>query len=281
MTQENDEFFRALADPTRRDLLDRLRTQDGQTLAALGEGVRMSRQSMTQHLDVLAHAGLVTVVHRGRLRLHYLNPEPIHRLQSRWLAAFDQPRLDALESIRNQAEEIAMATTPTIPEYVYVTYIKASAEQIWQALTDADLTAQYWRHRNVSTWQAGSTWEHLNLTDPPVAEVTGRVLLSEPPTRLQVTFEPTEHFPQERPSVVTFSVEPGDDITRLVVTHENLASEVDLQQISHGWPAVLANLKSLLETGSTLPQDPWTMPPSEPQPSTKTSDLAYSTIDSV
>lgn len=258
---DRDELvFKALADATRRSLLDRLRLTSGQSLSELCDGVGMARQSVTQHVDVLVAAGLVVVVRRGRLRLHYLNPEPIHRIQSRWIATFDQPRLDVLHDIRNRAEETTIAPE-TVPTYVYVTYINAPAERVWDALTQADLTAQYWRHHNVSDWQVGSAWEHQRLASPSEVDVMGRVLLCEPPTRLQITFEAPGQFPSESPSVVTFSIEDGDGITRLQVMHENLADANAHREISHGWPAVLANLKSFLETGSPLPRDPWQMTP--------------------
>lgn len=248
-------MFRALADPTRRLLLDRLREQDGQTLGQLGERLDMKRQSVTQHLDVLVAAGLVSVVRRGRERLHHLNPVPIHEIQARWISEFDRPRLHAITAIKNRAEEFAMS----VPTYVYVTYIHATDEQVWRALTDADLTARYWGHRNVSDWQPGSTWEHRRTGSDRV-DMVGRVLETQPPTRLVVTFGETPgEAPAEDPSVVTFLVEPYEGIVRLTVTHENLADQSSLQAISHGWPAVLANLKSLLETGDSLPVAPWEM----------------------
>jgi DNA-binding transcriptional ArsR family regulator/uncharacterized protein YndB with AHSA1/START domain len=245
-----DLVFKALADPTRRSMLDSLRRRDGQTLGALCAGLAMARQSATQHLQVLQDAGLVTVVRRGREKLHYLNPVPIHELQRRWIAAYEEPRLRALDAVKQVAEGRAMQTT--IPTYVYVTYIKASAEQVWHALTDADLTAQFWGHANVSDWQPGSTWEHVRTDGSGVADATGTVLEAVPPTRLVMTFGGE--------STVTFAVEQSQEIVRLTVTHEKLATREDLDAISLGWPAVLANLKSLLETGSPLPQAPWDMP---------------------
>jgi DNA-binding transcriptional ArsR family regulator len=174
-----DSVFKALADPTRRLLLDRLREHNGQTLRELCERLDMARQSATQHLDVLVKAGLVTVVRRGRERLHYLNPAPIHEIEERWISVFDRPRLQALSAIKNQAEEYAM-TTATVPDYVYVTYIRASADQVWKALTDADLTARYWGHANVSDWQPGSSWEHQRADGSGAVDVVGRVLEAEP-----------------------------------------------------------------------------------------------------
>ncbi|MEU8123694.1 metalloregulator ArsR/SmtB family transcription factor [Spirillospora sp. NPDC049024] len=256
-----DSVFRALADPTRRLLLDRLRERNGQTLRELCERLDMARQSATQHLDVLVGAGLVTVVRRGRERLHYLNPAPIHEIEERWISEFDRPRLRALSAIRDRAEEYAMTVeTTAVPTYVYVTYIRAGAEQVWRALTDADLTARYWGHANISDWQPGSDWEHRRTDGSGAVDVVGRVLEAEPPTRLVITFEDSADVePPRDPSVVTFLVEPHHDIVRLTVTHENLPNTEMLNGISEGWPAVLANLKSLLETGDVLPQAPWEM----------------------
>jgi uncharacterized protein YndB with AHSA1/START domain/DNA-binding transcriptional ArsR family regulator len=258
-----DAVFKALADPTRRLLLDRLREHNGQTLTELCEHLKMARQSATQHLDVLVLAHLVTVVRRGRERLHYLNPAPIHEIEQRWIAGFDKPRLQTISAIKRQAEEYAMTDAPTpVPTYVYVTYIRAGAEQVWRALTDADVTARYWGHANVSDWQPGSTWEHRRVDGSGAVDVVGRVITAEPPTRLVVTFDDAgdAEVPRE-PSVVTFLIEPYHEIVRLTVTHEKLPNAAMLGGISRGWPAVLANLKSLLETGDVLPQAPWEMSP--------------------
>ncbi|WP_200182804.1 ArsR/SmtB family transcription factor [Tomitella biformata] len=253
--------FKALADPTRRLLLDRLREHNGQTLRELCARLDMTRQSATQHLDLLGEANLVTVLRRGRERLHYLNPMPIHDIEERWISGFDMPRLHTISAIRHHAEESAMSNDQqSIPTYVYVTYIQASAEQVWQALTDADLTARYWGHANISDWQPGSPWEHRRVDGSGAVDVVGSVLEAEPPTRLVITFDDSpESSTPGGPSVVTFLVEPHLDIIRLTVTHENLPNSEMLSGISQGWPAVLANLKSLLETGEVLPQAPWEM----------------------
>jgi uncharacterized protein YndB with AHSA1/START domain/DNA-binding transcriptional ArsR family regulator len=254
-----DSVFKALADPTRRLLLDRLREHNGQTLTELCTRLSMARQSATQHLDILERASLVTIVRRGRERLHYLNPVPIHEIEERWISGFDQPRLRAISAIKNQAEEYAMTDGPvSVPAYVYVTYIRASAEQVWKALTDADLTARFWGHANVSDWQPGSAWEHRRADDSGIVDVVGKVIKAEPPSELVITFDDSPDEARD-PSVVTFLIEPHQDIIRLTVTHENLPNREMLGGISRGWPAVLANLKSLLETGEVLPQAPWEM----------------------
>ena len=145
------------------------------------------------------------------------------------------------------------------PDYVYVTYIRATPEQVWHALTDADLTARYWGHRNESDWQPGSTWQHLRTDGSGIADVVGTVLEVRPPERLVVTFPGSDEQRNGTPSRVTFTVEQHQDIVRLTVRHEGLPTDADREAVAAGWPAVLANLKSLLETGDVLPQAPWQM----------------------
>ena len=250
-----DAVFRALADPSRRSLLDRLRERDGQTLGELCGSLAMARQSASQHLALLEAANLISTTWHGRQKLHHLNPVPLHEMQERWIDTFERPRLRALSAIRHSAEERAMTERPA---YVYVTYIRASAEQVWQALTDADLTARYWGHRNESDWTAGSTWRHVRTDGSGISDVTGTVVEAVAPERLVMTF-PGSEDQLEKPSQVTFTVEPHHDIVRLTVRHDGLPTEADVEAISAGWPAVMANLKSLLETGDVLPQAPWEM----------------------
>jgi uncharacterized protein YndB with AHSA1/START domain/DNA-binding transcriptional ArsR family regulator len=245
-----DEVFRALADPTRRYLLDQLHEQNGQTLAELCARLAMTRQSATQHLAVLEAANLVATVRRGREKLHYLNPVPLHEMQLRWIDKFEQPRLRTLSALKRRAEE----TMSDRPAFVYVTYIESTPELVWEALTDADLTARYWGHANVSDWRAGSRWEHVRTDGSGVADVAGTVVESTPPHRLVTTWDGEGDSSQ-----VTFVVERHHEIVRLTVTHENLADEQDRAEAARGWPAVLANLKTLLETGRVLSREPWTM----------------------
>lgn len=245
-----DEVFKALADPTRRYLLDQLHEQNGQTLAELCARLEMTRQSATQHLALLQAANLVSTVRRGREKLHYLNPVPLHEIQQRWIDKFEQPRLRTLSALKRRAEE-TMSDRPT---FVYVTYIESTPQLVWEALTDADLTARYWGHANLSDWAVGSRWEHVRTDGSGVADVTGTVLVSDPPRRLVTSWDGDDDSSQ-----VTFDIEPYHEIVRLTVTHENLTNEHDRAEVACGWPAVLANLKTLLETGKVLSQEPWAM----------------------
>src|SRR6476620_3605929 len=129
----DEQLFKALADPTRRARLDRLHERNGQTLSELCEGFGMARQSAAQHLEILEAANLIATVRRGREKLHYLNPVPLHEMQERWIDKFERPRLRTLSTIKKKAED----TMSDRPNFVYVTYIESTPEKVWQALTDA------------------------------------------------------------------------------------------------------------------------------------------------
>ncbi|GAA4159218.1 hypothetical protein GCM10022286_13240 [Gryllotalpicola daejeonensis] len=147
----------------------------------------------------------------------------------------------------------------SVPEYSYVTYIRATAEQVWRALTDADVTARFWGHAQVSDWNVGSRVEHVRVDGSGVVDAAGVVLAVEAPTRLSFTFgEPREvDDPTIQQSVVTFDIDEFRDIVRASVTHSGFATTADRDAISEGWPTVFANLKTLLETGEVLPTPPW------------------------
>jgi DNA-binding transcriptional ArsR family regulator len=102
--QEIDGLFKALADPSRRELIDRLHEKNGQTLSQLCQGLGMARQSVTQHLGLLEDANLISVKRQGREKLHYFNPVPIHELYARWIRKFEPQRLDALQNFKAKLE---------------------------------------------------------------------------------------------------------------------------------------------------------------------------------
>ncbi|MET9609304.1 metalloregulator ArsR/SmtB family transcription factor [Streptomyces sp. NPDC006512] len=248
-----DRVFKALSDATRRHLLDRLRENNGQTLGELCEGLAMSRQAATQHLGLLEAANLVSTVRRGREKLHYLNPVPLHQIQERWIDKFERPHLRALSTLKRKAEQ-AMSGKP---EFVYTTYIEATPEKVWEALTDPEMTAAYWGHGNVSDWQAGSRWEHRRTDGSGTADVEGVIVEAVPPKRLVLTWAgPGEDRPNG-PSTVTFDLKPLGGTVQLTVTHENLRDETEFRQAAGGWSAVLSNLKTYLETGKTLSLPAW------------------------
>jgi uncharacterized protein YndB with AHSA1/START domain len=142
------------------------------------------------------------------------------------------------------------------PKFVYMTYIATTPEKLWNALLDGEITKQYWwRHRNVSDWKVGSTWQHQDYEDPSVIDIVGKVVESVPPRRLVLTWAfPADAANQAKHTRVTFEIEPQPDTVRLTVTHDELEPGSDMQRrITAGWPAVLSSLKTLLETGKPIP----------------------------
>jgi uncharacterized protein YndB with AHSA1/START domain len=219
----------------------------------------MTRQGVTQHLAVLEAAGLVTTVRVGREKLHYLNPVPLHELHERWISKFERPELDALAHLKHHLEGNPMnqdtmntpaPNTHDKPALVHVAYIAASPDAVWAALTDPELTAQYWAHRNVSTWNVGDRWEHQRLGGG--TDVVGTILECDPPRRLVQTWvgAGSEGDPAKT-SRVTFDLEPLDEAVRLTVTHDQLPNN-EVEGTNAGWAKVLASLKTLLEVGRPL-----------------------------
>lgn len=260
-----DEVFRALGNNSRRRLMDHLHAEDGQTLGRLCDVLYMTRQSASRHLRVLEAANLITTVWHGREKLHYLNPAPLTAITDRWLEKFDRHRLEALGDLKRDLETRAMAK----PEFVYTTYIHASADDVWQAITDPDFTRRYWGAERHTDWEEGSTftWEERGVAVEHPDQV---VLESDRPHRLSHTWhtftqelagaygmdEATNaQLAAEPRSRVTFTIEQLDDIVKLTVVHDGFepGSSV-LESISQGWPAIIANLKTLLETGEPMPE---------------------------
>nr|WP_315235852.1 SRPBCC family protein [uncultured Albidiferax sp.] len=152
------------------------------------------------------------------------------------------------------------------PDYVYVTYIATTPEKLWQALVDVDLMREWWADPlagcarvNVSDWQPGSRWAHQRADGTDTVDIVGKVIESTPPRRLAFTWaRPADAEDDAKHSRVAFDIETyGDGLVRLTVTHDALAGDPDmLNGISGGWPKVLSNLKTFLETGHALPRTP-------------------------
>src|SRR3954471_8831074 len=176
-----DDVFRALADPTRRSLLDELFEQDGQTLTALEERLPMSRFGVMKHLKVLEEANLVVTKRRGREKLHFLNPVPIRLLHDRWVSKYAEPWAAALTGIKRDIEEDTM-------EKIFEIYIKTTPERLWEAITDPDMRAKYtFGVGTTSDWTPGSPYEAVHRQAGfKISE--GENLEVEPPTRLVQSF---------------------------------------------------------------------------------------------
>src|SRR5512134_2284877 len=157
-----DDVFKALADPTRRSLLDELFKQDGQTLTALEARLPMTRFGVMKHLRVLEEARLIVTRRRGREKLHFLNPVPIRLVHDRWVSKYTEPWAATLTGIKRQLEEGNM-------EKVFEIYIKTTPERLWQAITDPDLRSKYsFGVRTESDWTPGSTYKSAPVGGGPI-----------------------------------------------------------------------------------------------------------------
>jgi uncharacterized protein YndB with AHSA1/START domain len=241
-----DAVFRALADPTRRALLDELFAQDGQTLSALEERLPMTRFGAMKHLRVLEEAGLVVTRRRGREKLHFLNAVPIRLVHDRWVSKYAEPWVAALSSLKRSLEDGVM-------EKVFEIYIKTTPERLWEAITDGELRRRYTFGVGIaSDWTPGSRYEASHPNGPtPISE--GENLEVDAPHRLVQSFTAlwSDEVKSEGTSRVTWEIEPVGDSCRLTVTHDQLREGAN-EELYGGWPMILSGLKTLLETGEDL-----------------------------
>ena len=239
-------MFKALADPTRRGLLDELFERDGQSLSALKARLPMTRFGVMKHLRVLEETGLITTRKRGREKLHFLNPVPIRLVHDRWVSKYAEPWAAALTDLKHELEERTM-------EKVFEIYIKTTPERLWEAIVDDELRQKYNFGVGVrSDWAPGSSYEGFH-PGAGIAIAAGENLEVDPPRRLVQSFNALwgEQVRSEGTSRVTWEIEQVEDSCRLTVTHDQLAEGAN-DELFGGWPMILSGLKTLLETGDTL-----------------------------
>jgi uncharacterized protein YndB with AHSA1/START domain/DNA-binding transcriptional ArsR family regulator len=237
--------FKALADPTRRGLLDELFRQDGQTLGTLASRFAMTRVAVAKHLRLLEEAGLVVSRRSGREKLHYLNPVPIRLVYERWVNKYTGAWAAGLADLKRDLEDTV--------EKVFEIYIQTSPERLWEAITDPEARAHYqFGARVESDWAPGShyTVEHAGARGPLIV---GENLEIDPPRRLVQSFQAVwdDDVAAEGTSRVVWEIEPVGDSCRLTVTHDQLRDGAD-EHLYGGWPMIISGLKTWLETGHEL-----------------------------
>jgi uncharacterized protein YndB with AHSA1/START domain/DNA-binding transcriptional ArsR family regulator len=250
-----DALFKALADASRRRLLDELFARDGQSLHELEAHLPgMTRFGVMKHLRVLAKAGLVTSHRVGRQKIHYLNPVPIRRVFERWTSKYAEPFTRALVGLEGRLTQREQPMSEERPRHVYEMYIRTTAEALWRAITDPAFISQYFFDQRVtSSWQAGAAYEH-HAPDGTV-RIAGTILELDPPRRLVQTFAcpGKDETRGDRPSRVTWLIEPEGAVCKLTLIHDDFDGETaTYRNVGGGWPTVLSGLKTLLETGKPL-----------------------------
>ncbi len=240
-----DRVFRALADPTRRALLDELFERDGQTLVALTARHDMTRIAVAKHLRILEDSGLVVSRRKGREKHHFLNPVPIRLIHDRWVSKYTARWAAGLTGLKQELEQPM--------EKVFEIYIRTTPERLWQAITDPEIRRKY--HFGVSAesdWTPGSAWQLRHPgSEGPLAE--GENLEVDPPRRLVQSMRTlwSDDAQREGTSRVTWEIEPVGDSCRLTVVHDQLRENAP-EELYGGWPMILSGLKTWLETGQTL-----------------------------
>jgi uncharacterized protein YndB with AHSA1/START domain len=240
-----DEVFRALADPTRRDLLDELFRQDGQSLSELEGRFSMTRFGVMKHLKLLEDSGLVVTKRRGREKLHFLNPVPIRLIHDRWVSKYTEPWATALSDLKSRLE------SPM--EKVFEIYIRTTPERLWEAITDSETRSKYNFGVGVdSDWKVGSPLE-MGSAKAGGLLGEGEILEVDPPRRLVHTMVAlwSDEVKSEGASRVTWEIEPVADSCRLTVTHDEMREGAH-SELYGGWPMILSGLKTWLETGELL-----------------------------
>ena len=256
-----DEVFRALADPQRRLLLDRLNARNGQTLRELCAGLGTTRQAVSKHLAVLEAANLVTTVRRGREKWHYLNPAPITELADRWIRRYDRARAHALADLKYALED-----TMTRPTFVHTSFIRTTPERLWAALTEPAFTRRYWQTELGTDWAPGSsmTW-HVRRRHHRrpragragersaaaavlhVAHLHARVGGGRRRRRGAASED-------RRRAPVAGELRPGArrPLVKLTVVHDDFdEGSTVAEMVSGGWPQVVGEIKTLLEAGGS------------------------------
>jgi uncharacterized protein YndB with AHSA1/START domain len=257
----DESVFRALADPSRRRLLDLLFERDGRTLTELESELPMTRFGVMKHLRVLEEAGLIATRKVGREKLHYLNPVPIQLISDRWINKYSAARASALADLKAALEGgnvmTTVAGTDLRPRIVHQIIIKAPQARVWEAITTPEFTSRYYYGSTLKTdLAAGGPFTYHMPGGAPIVE--GEVVASDPPNRLVHTYHSLwPPMNEDAPTKVTWELEsmPGG-VTKVTVVHEDFQGETATYQglQSGGWAWILSNMKTLLETGEPMPQ---------------------------
>jgi len=249
-----DRIFKALSDPSRREILDIVKNKTGITINEITEHFDFSRFAVMKHLKILEEVELIVPRRKGKFKKLYMNVMPIQLIYDRWISKYSAIWAQSLSSLKLKLEQKEVGMSEQNLKHVFITYIKASKEKIWDALTNGELTRHYYYDSVLRTdLKVGSKIEYVikDETGKERIAVTGEILELEPNSRLSHSFL----FPQNRDplSRVTFELEEVDNLVKLTVIHDQFEKETETyRSVSQGWPLILSGLKTYLETGKTL-----------------------------
>lgn len=249
-----DEVFRALNDPSRRLLLDRLFEDDGQTLGQLCAHLpEMTRFGVMNHLKVLEEAHLVTTRKVGRSKHHYLNPVPIRLVHDRWISKYTEPLVGAMAALKTHIEKGPLSMSK--PAHVYQAFINAPTERVWNAIVDGDVTVQYFYGTRVeSDWVPGAKIVYT-YPDGSIA-ADGEIVSIEVGSMVEMTFTARwdPELEAEGPAREVWRIAQAGQLAQLTIELYDVAPDSKtLNDFVNGFPFIVSGMKTLLETGAPLP----------------------------
>jgi uncharacterized protein YndB with AHSA1/START domain/DNA-binding transcriptional ArsR family regulator len=248
-----DLVFKALGDDTRRQLLDMLRKQDGQTLTALESSLGMTRFGVMKHLKILEAASLVVTRRSGRFKHHYLNAAPLQLVVDRWIEPLtQQPLARVMMDLKAELEGTSAMTAKANarPDFMLETFIRTTPEKLWEALISSDLSKRYYIAGAAinGRFETGGAYHYETSTGTVI--LSGNILAADPPRRLEMTFLPGWLGPGAQASRNVYEIEAMGDLTKLTILHFGLPK--GQEGVTEGWAKIASSLKSLLETGQAL-----------------------------
>lgn len=250
-----DPLFRALADPSRRRVLDILKARPGTTVGELTERFAFSRFAVMKHLRILQGTGLVVPRREGRVKRLYLNAVPIQTIYDRWISRYSALWAAQLTSLKYhlEGEETPMPAATGV-RHVHVVHIRTTPEKLWEALTRPEHTRLYYYGMDIaSELRPGTPLKYTRAeADGSVKQIiAGIVLEVDPPRRLVHSFAFQDK--RDAPTRVSYAIEQVGELVRLTVTHDEFEGETETyQMVRGGWAPIIDGLKTYLETGRPL-----------------------------
>ena len=248
-----DVVFKALNDTSRRVLLDALFVEDGQSLGDLSKLLpQMTRFGVMNHLSTLEEAGLVTTHKAGRRKLHYLNPVPIQLVHERWITKYTERKVQTMTQFKSELESAADSAPP---DHIYQVIINVSPAVVWNAITDGDITEQYfYGTRAESTWDEGAEIRYMHGDGRVASE--GVILAIDPGRMIDMTFQALwdDDLIAEGPAREIWRVEDFNGAAKLTIElYDTPQGSKTYSDFTTGFPYIVSGMKTLLETGESLP----------------------------
>ena len=253
MKKETDDIFKALADPSRRKVLDIAKQNPGITVNEMTDQFDFTRYAVMKHLKILEDCSLIVSKKEGKFRMLYMNAVPIQTIYDRWISKYSAHFAGSLTKLKYQLEKGDEMSNQN-PEYVFVVYIKSTIEKVWEALTNKEMTKQYYYGMELkSDLKEGSKIEYhgKNKEGEHYIPVAGEIVEIIPNKKLSHTF--TFIHSDDKPSRATYEIEESEGLVKLTLTHDQFEGETETyNSVREGWPLILSGLKTYLETNEPI-----------------------------